>query len=408
LPVVIAATRKGEIEKSSFAGYLDNLRLRSGLKQLFGTQTTIMDGFLVLFPIANESLVDDRRKQFDLPPLADYLRLLEYRYNLPLIRAPGKLANKFVEDSQNPIAKATTLFEGEELEENEVVRISSDLVSINVSVYDQRLRTHVGRLTREDFTVLEDGQPQTISFFASTDVPFDLVLLIDLSGSTVGKRDLIRKSTRRFVEAARPSDRVAIVTFWDTTDVISPLTANHQELLEKIANIKGTGGSHVWDALKFTLDQVLGPKSLERRRAIVFMTDGVDNAFMGYQPGGSVGSAITFSQLLDAVRRTDVLVIPIYLDTESDGGPPWQRWYANARKTLGLLAEESGAPFYQARKIEDLDGVYTQVLNDLGQVYSLGYKPTNTKHDGLWRSVAIKVANHPELTTRSRPGYDAK
>jgi VWFA-related protein len=408
LPVIVAATKKGEIPKSAFAGYVDRLRLTAGLKQLFGTQTTIMNGFLVLYPVAEEAAVDARRKQFDLEPLGRYLRFLERIYQLPLVKAPGTLTNQFVDHSQSSIARdtAATLFEGETIEEHQVIRISSDLVSLNVSVYNDNLRSHVSTLKREDFVVFEDGKAETVSFFATTDVPFDLVLLIDLSGSTTGKRDLIRETTRRFVEAARPSDRLAIVTFSDTNEIISPLTTDHQKLLDSIPKIGGKGGSHVWDALKFTLDEVVGPKTLERRRAVVFMTDGADNSLMGYEPPGPGGSLISFANLMEAVRRTDTLIIPIYLDTEGDGFQS-QRLYENARKTLALLAEESGGLYYKARKMEDLNGVYARVIEDLGKVYSLGYKPSNPKHDASWRTVKIQIANRPDLVTRARPGYYA-
>ena len=81
--------------------------------------------------------------------------------------------------------------------------------------------------------------------------------------------------------------------------------------------------------------------------------------------------------------------------------------YENARKTLALLAQESGGLYYTARKIEDLNGVYDQVINDLGKVYSLGYKPTNEKRDGSWRRVQIQIPNRADLSARSRPGYYA-
>lgn len=406
LPVIVAATRRGEIQKSSFAGYIDQMRLRAGLKQLFGTQTTIQDGFLVLYPIANEAVVDARRKQFELAPLAEYLGFLERTYRLPLVKATGKFANQFVDNSQSLLDRATdaNLFEGETVEEAQVIRISSDLVSMNVSVYNNKLKTQVGGLRQEDFTVFEDGQAETISFFATTDVPFDLVLLIDLSGSTQGKRQLIQLTTMRFVAAARPSDRLAIVTFSDAAEVISPLTTDHEKLLLSIARIDGLGGSNVWDALKFTLDQVVGPKTLDRRRAVVFMTDGVDNALVGSMAPVPQGSKISFANLLESVRRTDALVIPIYLDTEGESGR-FKREYANARKTLALLAEESGGLYYTARRIEDLNGIYGQVMDDLSQVYSLGYRPTNQKHDASWRTVKIQVKNRPDLTTRAKPGY---
>lgn len=405
LPVVIAAVKQGEGEKRQVADLVDRMRVDSGMKQLFGTQVKVANGFLVLAPIEDEAHVDDRRKQFGMSPMAEHLRDLERQYRTPLLRAvmPSQpITTPLKRTFDRTIANE---LDAPVIDEDDVVRVDTNLVSLNVSVFNTQLKSLVGALEQKDFKVFENGHEESISYFAATDVPFDLVLLIDLSGSTVDKRDLIRKSTRRFIEVARPSDRLAIVTFADTTDVISPLTDDRARLIEGANRIQGFGGTRLWDALKFTLDQVIGPKTLGRRRAIVLMTDGVDNAL-----GGGAGSEISFADLLEAVRKRDELIIPIYIDTESDReflSSFGKRIYENARKTLALLAQESGGLYYTARKFEDLNGVYDQVINDLGKVYSLGYKPANEKRDGSWRRVQIKMPNRPDLSARSRPGYYA-
>lgn len=407
LPVVIDAVNKGALPKSEFPGYLDLLRLRAGLKQIFGTQATIKDGFLVLYPIEAEAQVDARRKQFELGPLTSYLRGLEVKYQLPLIRSTGALANSFSETVKKNIAGPSKLFAGQTVDEGDVIRVDTDLVSVNVSVYSNKLRTHVSTLEQKDFTVTEDGHTEALTFFATTDVPFDLVLLLDMSGSTSGKRDVIRESTRRFIKAARPADRLALVTFANDTRVISPLTDDRKKLLKSIDKIGGTGGSNIWGALKTTLDKVLGPKTLARRRAVVLMTDGLDTG-LGFFNRGS----LSFADLVETIRNNDTLIIPIYLDPEALVGrnlpPADRRMFENARKTLKLLADESGGLYYEAKKIEDLNSVYDQVIEDLGKVYSLGYKPTNNKHDGTWRTVNIAIADRPDLLARARPGYYAK
>ena len=411
LPVIIAAVKKGEIRKTGFAAYIDQLRLSAGLKQIFGTQATILNGFLVLFPITDETHVDARRKQYDLPPLREYLRGLEKLYRLPLIKSTGTLTNSFSDQSQISIARATDpeLLSASSNDDVDVVRVETNLVSLNVSIYATKLRTEVAKLEQKDFKITEDGHPQEISFFATTKVPFDLVLLLDLSGSTADKRDLIRKSTKKFIEAARPTDRIAIVTFADDFWIVSPLTIDRERLFSAAKQISGGGGSRVWDALDFTLDQVLGSATSPRRRAVVFMTDGVDNALQG----GTAGSSISYAELLESVRKHDALIVPIYLDTEdwdrdSFLGDIGHRAYENARNTLGVLAYESGGLYYRARKVEDLNGVYEQVIEDLSKVYSLGYRSTNQKRDGSWRTVNIEITAHSDLKTRARPGYYAK
>ena len=406
LPVIIAAVKRGEADKGEVADLVDRIRVDAGRKQLFGTQVKIMNGFLVLVPIEAEAQVDARRKQFGLAPLADHLRELQREYQTPLIRAvaPSKpLVTMEKSSVDRTIAKE---LDGPVVDEDDVIRVNTSLVSLNVSVFNNKLNSFVGMLEKNDFKIFENGHEESIAYFATTDVPFDLVLLIDLSGSTADKRDLIRNSTQRFIEAARPADRLAIVTFADTTEVVCPLTADRARLIESVNQIEGTGGTHLWDALKFTLDNVVGPRTLGRRRAIVLMTDGVDNAMSG----GSEGSKISFADLLEEVRKTDELIVPIYLDTERDISflnSFGKRIYENARKTLALLAEESGGPYYTARKIGDLNGVYDQLIKDLGKVYSLGYKPTNETRDGSWRSVQVKIPDHSDLSPRFKPGYYA-
>lgn len=409
VPVIIAAIKKDPIQKSEFAGLFDRLRVSAGMKQLFGTQAVSAGGFLILYPIEDEANVNARRREFGLSPMRDNIAKMERIYGKPLIKSrqppPSKLSKQLADSISKAVDDANLT--GEYVDPADVIKVETNLVSVNVSVFNNKSKLFVGSLTKDDFRVREDGQDQTVTYFASTDVPFDLVLLIDLSGSTAEKRDLIKKSTLRFIEAARPNDRLAIVTFSHVTNLVAPLTLDRSQLAASVEKMEGMGGSHVWDAVKYALDGVLGPKTLERRRAVVLMSDGVDGSFSRY--GSAGGSTITFADLVEQLRQTDVLIVPIYLDTqESLGNSFMDSEYENARRALNLLANESGGTYYKARRISDLNGVYEQVINDLGKVYSLGYKPTNATRDGSWRNVQISIANRPDLVARARPGYYAQ
>ena len=288
----------------------------------------------------------------------------------------------------------------------DVVRIDTDLVNINVSIFNPKLRDAAIALQQKDFAIFDDGKPQEISFFAASDSPFDLVLLLDLSGSTADKVDVIRKSAKRFVEATRPDDRIAILTFTADIKTVSKLTLDRSALKKSIDYIeRPSGGTNFWDALRFVLEHVTIQSRVERRRsAIIALTDGVDNALPDVF---GEGSKTTFPELVEVVRRTDTIVLPIYLDTEKEANPhstpPLA--YAMAREQLVQLAEESGNLIYHARKVKDLDGVYQQVIRDLGTVYSIGYRPADTHRDGAWHSVNIQIAGRPELFVRARRGY---
>ena len=290
--------------------------------------------------------------------------------------------------------------------EPDVLRIDTDLVNLNVSVFNRKGAQLPVSLQQRDFAVFDNGEPQEISFFASNDAPFDLVLLLDLSGSTADKIGLIRKSAKRFVDAARPGDRIAILTFTADILLVSKLTSDHPALKKSIDDIeKPMGGTNFWDALQFVLEHIVVQSRVEQRRsAVVVMTDGVDNALP--EVFGE-GSKTTFDELDEMVRRSDTIVLPIDLDTEREsnwhGTPPAA--YAIAREQLALLASESGNQVYQARKLKDLKGVYQHVIRDLSTVYSIGYRPATRKHDGAWHAVTVQLPGRDDFGVRARRGY---
>lgn len=302
------------------------------------------------------------------------------------------------------------LAQGQAVDTPETIRIETDLVNLHVNVLSRDLSRPPAALQPQEFAVLENGVPQEISFFAAAETPFDLVLLLDLSGSTADKIDLVRKSSRQFVEATRAGDRIAIVSFADSIQVVSLLNADHEALKKSIGNIeRPEGGTRFWDALRFVLEHVLGQSRAENRRsAVIVMTDGVDNALPDVT---GEGSSTSFEDLIGVVRRTDAIVLPIYLDTEKEGVSHHRMpasAYALARQHLDQLAAESGNVVYRARKVKDLEGVYARAIHDLSTVYSLGYRSTNRLRDGAWRPVTVQIFGHPDLAVRSKKGYYAK
>ena len=163
---------------------------------------------------------------------------------------------------------------GQSAEPADIIRVDTDLVTLSVSVFNRKSAVNTIALQQKDFAVFDDGAPQDISFFASGESPFDLVLLLDLSGSTANKIGLIRKSARRFIDAARPEDRIAILTFTADVQIISKLTSDREALKKSIDDIdKPIGGTNFWDALAFVLDHVVVQSRVEKRRsAVVVMT----------------------------------------------------------------------------------------------------------------------------------------
>jgi VWFA-related protein len=167
------------------------------------------------------------------------------------------------------------------------------------------------------------------------------------------------------------------------------------------------GGTNFWDSLNWVV-KVLVPQGSGRRNAVVVMTDGVDNALPEVYGDGS---RTDFNTLLENVSNSETIVFPIYLDTEEenvrDHHVP-RAAYTLARQQLTLISAACGTPMYRAAKLADLDKVYAQVVRDLSTVYSIGYRPTNKALDGKWRSVEVRLVQHPDLVARAKRGYYAK
>lgn len=291
----------------------------------------------------------------------------------------------------------------------ETIRIESDLVDLKVSVLGFASDADAALLEQKDFQVLEDGLPQEILFFAAADAPFDLILLLDVSGSTSSKLKLVRRSAKRFAEAARPIDRIAVATFSDQPYLFSNFTLDRRQLRKDIDDIDDAfGGTNFWDSLNSVLKDMVPRDQTLRRTAVVVMTDGVDNALPDVK---GPGSQTPFELLLANVRRSEALVFPIYLDTQKEDGKKFNipaAAYEAAREQLSQLASTSGTTLYRAARLEDLERVYAQVIRDLSRVYSIGYRPSNRTLDGKWRGVEVQLVGRPNLQARTKRGYYAK
>lgn len=415
-PVIVEATQKGFISKANLASLIDRIRIKSSGRQIFGTQIKIEDEVGFLYPLENETNVDKWRKIYELPSLSDFIKTIESEYRTIVVKMPQQ---PMLKNDKNVSKSSDNLLLGLSVDDDEVLNIESKLVNLNVRILDKDLNGTRGlKLKKEDFQVFENGEEQEISFFSNTDTPFDLVLLLDLSGSTLQKQELIADSARRFIELARPKDRIAIIGFTDRVRIVSEFSSNKNELFAKLEAIDDYGSSKVWDALDFTYKKILAASQEKgRRSAVVFMTDGVDNTLLqnsirinGRSSYNSMQpSKITFTELLETVRNNDANVFSIYLDTELSylGRYANDKSYRQARRSLQMLAEESGGQYYRAGQIEELNGIYKKIVNELSEVYSLGYEPKDEKNDGSWRELKIKLKGKPDLTVKTKLGYYA-
>ncbi|MEW6732573.1 MAG: VWA domain-containing protein [Acidobacteriota bacterium] len=290
--------------------------------------------------------------------------------------------------------------------EEGTIKIDTKLVNLNVSVMDRGGRA-ITNLKTDNFQLFEDGVQQQISHFETVNSPFNLVLLIDLSGSIIDKIDILRRAAIRFIEVTRPEDRVAVVTFTRNVQVVCELTNDRQLLRQRLRLMHmPKGGTAFYESLWFTLDQILQPVEGERN-AIVLLSDGVDNSISVTYP---IPSRVTFDQVLRKLQESGTLLFPIYLDTEYENVEQEiesPESYALARKQLAAMAEASGGVFIRAARVEHLEGIYEKVAADLRTLYSLAYYPTNATRDGSWRKLKVKV-DKSDVAVRTRRGYYAK
>ncbi len=295
----------------------------------------------------------------------------------------------------------------QEINEGDIIRVDSQLVTLNMSVIDRNTNRGVVGLAKSDFRLFENGAEQQIVQFESSSAPFDLLLLIDLSGSTKDKLSLIRAAAQRFVDAARPNDRIGVVAFAGQPNLVSPLTLDRGLLRRRIGAMETSAGdTKLYDATDFTVNHVLADPKNRRRTAIIVMSDGLDGSIDGVQGNGS---QMPYREMIGKVQEFDGVLYALWLNTEYQA--------LNALDTqpeafdagfdrMKEMADAGGGIFYEVDSLSDLAGAYERVVADLGTVYSLAYRPLDKTRDGKWRGIRVSV-ERPAAVARGKRGYYA-
>ncbi len=345
---------------------------------------------------------------------------------------------------------------GDEVDEGDVVRVETQLVSIPAVVTDAAGHPLSG-LKPDNFRVFEDGQLQTITNFGTTETPFEIALLLDTSGSTREDVSLIRQAANGFIDALRSGDRVALVAFNSvkqdsgvvaTVDVLATLTNDRKTLRNAMENLGASNGTPYYDALDRIADDVFHevPRDeVKGRRAVVALTDGVDSASdsdfgTAKMRLAQAGIACYFIQ----VNTEDFVEDRLMKDCQDDGRlslsqkqlqryqrlfvpnakpedytnfckmGPFERMsisrelYNLARKEMNDLSRVSGGRSVVAANLNDARSAFARVAADLGTLYSLGYYPTNKARDGKYRAIRLEVKGVKDRAqVRARDGYYA-
>jgi VWFA-related protein len=311
-------------------------------------------------------------------------------------------------DAKRPAGTPAVETENTEISEGDVIRVDSQLVTLNVSVVDRSTNRGLMGLGQVDFKLFEDGQEQHIVQFESSAAPFDMVLLIDLSGSTREVVKLIRAAALRFIDAARPADRIAVITFAGEARIVSELTADRDLLRQRIETIDtARGDTKLYDATNFAMNEVMKRSKNLRRTAIVLMSDGLDGTIPGVS--GQQGSKLPYGETLRNIQEFDGVLYTLWLNTEYQAMSPLDTQpeaFDMGHDRMKEMADAGGGIFYEVERLTDLAGAYEQVVADLGTVYSLAYKPSNSTRDGRWRAIRIGISR-PNAVPRGKRGYYA-
>ena len=312
------------------------------------------------------------------------------------------------ENPKRPAGTPADASVGGDISEGDVIRVDSQLVTLNISVIDRGTNRGLVGLGQSDFKLFEDGDEQRIVQFESSSAPFDPILLIDLSGSTREVVKLIRAAALRFVQAARPADRIGVITFAGEATVVSTLTADRELLRQRIETIDtARGDTKLYDATNFAMDEVLKESKKSRRSAIVLMSDGLDGTIPGIS--GQVGSKRSYQETLRNVQEFDGVLYTLWLNTEYEAMSPLDTQpeaFDMGHDRMKEMADAGGGVFYEVERLTDLAGAYEQVVADLGTMYSLAYRPSNSTRDGRWRAIRIKV-ERTNAVPRGKRGYYA-
>jgi Ca-activated chloride channel homolog len=359
--------------------------------------------------------------------------------------APTPLPQPSAKDktpATSPTAPTVNQKDGEIVEEgdDQVIRIETNLVTIPVSVVDRNNRFLPG-LRQTDFQIFEDGKQQEIAFFANTEQPFTIVMLIDVSSSTKFKIEEIQDAALAFIRNLKENDRVMVIQFSERAEVLTEPTSDRATIARAIRSLQFGSGTSLYDAVDYVLNERL--RRIEGRKAVVLFSDGVDttsrlsdyqstigdsqeseaafysilyNTFNDMQQGSNYPSGGRSNGRYPRQNRRptfgDVIGIimgggTIDMGGGSSGGGgrgTSREEYERGEQYMEDLSTNSGGRFYRADTTQNLDTAFYNIAQELRQQYSVGYYPTDVGQTGQRKQIKVRV-NRTGAVVRARDSY---
>lgn len=317
-------------------------------------------------------------------------------------------------------------------DEDDVIRVETNLVTMPVSVLDRDGR-FISGLQQRDFKIFENGVEQKVDYFQSVEQPFTVVLLIDVSPSTQFRIDDIHNAAIAFVDQLRAGDQVMVISFDRDVHILSSPTSDRYALRNAIRQARFGDGTGLYEAVDYVIKQHL--RRIEGRKAVVLFTDGVDTTSRragyddtlrsteeidslfytirydtsqdGFGGGGGGGTSyprrragrITIGDILADILRGGTVTMG-----GGRGGGTSSGDYARGKQYLETLAQNSGGRAFEAQTMYNLDAAFSGIAEELRRQYSLGYYPEVVGTAGERRQIRIRVMR-PDVVVRAKTSY---
>ena len=266
-------------------------------------------------------------------------------------------------------------------------RATTEVVSVPTTVTDGEGRL-IPNLQEDAFTILDNGKPQTITFFQNETQPFTVVVMLDYSASMTANLDLLRAGTEQFLLRMLPQDKGQVGAFSDRIEFSGTFTNDRDDLISALKDLQYGNPTRLWDAVDQSID-ALAP--VGGRKIVLVFTDGDDTS-----------SKIGFGKVLDHARTQEVMVYAIGLQSEYFNGQRMVR--SQPDRSLKKLAEETGGGYFELKKTDELAPTFTRVAQELHSLYTLGFAPATLDNKEHKLEVKVKM---PGAVARARTSYVA-
>ena len=299
---------------------------------------------------------------------------------------------------KTPIAVPTVTPSPAASDDDAPIKVDTELVNLNVRVIDRNNRP-INNIAQSDFKILEDGVPQKIEFFSKSEVPTNYSLVIDNSGSLRSQLDKVIEAGKIIIDNNKPDDETSVIRFVssDKIEIVQDFTPKKEDLNDALDNMYIEGGqTAIIDAVYLAAEKVTEyeksqASSDRKRRALILVTDGDD-----------VSSFYSEQQLFEYLKESDVqiYVVGFVGELSKEGGFITKSRQGKAKEFLEKMATQTGGKVYFPNSVSELPGIAQNIASELRTQYSVGYVPSNDRHDGTFRNIKIQVADGPDKQKR--------